>query len=194
MTKQRVTSRGSAMNLKTISYLKRRTAVLAIGQSTLRNQGAPGVAAAARQFLASMDLRHFAVDSEKSFLRVLDRETKKLMQALPVGTKNWGAARKALNIFLRDCVYDRFLCEHFGLAQIHPWLELPLDSYAAVGLGKTLLGSSLPKWDAIKRLKEEDSAAYQQVAREVASRLGCHPVDLDIYLWRQLGIEDIEGI
>jgi len=182
------------MNAKTIGYLKRRTAELAIGHSTLRNQGAPGVAAAARQFLASMDLRCFSVASEKTFFKSLDRMTQELVQALPVGTQNWGAARKALNIFLRDCVYDRFLCEHFGLAQIHPWLELPLDNYTAVGLGTTSLGSDLPKWDAIKRLKEKDSAEYQQVARQVASRIGCNRVDLDIYLWRQLGIEDIEQI
>ncbi len=182
------------MNAVTIGYLKHRTAELAIGHSTLRNQGAPLVAAAARQFLAGMDLAAFSVDSEEAFVTVLNSETANLVGVLPNRARNWGAARKALNIFVRDCVYDRFLCEHFTLAPIHPWLELPLDSYAAVGLRETSIGKRLPKWQTIKRLTQEDSAAYQQVACRVAARVGCYRVDLDIYLWRRIGIKDIAKV
>jgi len=194
MTTQPVTLPGQAMNAKTIGYLKCRTAELAIGNSTLRNQGAPRVAFAARQFLAAMNLQCFSVSSEEAYLRVIDRETAKLVQAFPSGARSWGAARKALNIFLRDCVYDRFLSAHFGLCQIHPWLELPLDSYTATGLRKTSCGTHLPPWDAIKRLTQEDSVAYQQVARQVAGHIGCNRVDLDIYLWRGIGIKDLEKV
>ena len=51
------------MNQETIGYLGRRTAQLAIGNSTLRNQGAPGVAKAARDFLANVDIKSFSVNS-----------------------------------------------------------------------------------------------------------------------------------
>ncbi|HOO51823.1 MAG TPA: hypothetical protein PLK94_11100 [Alphaproteobacteria bacterium] len=182
------------MSNKTIEYLRRRTAELAIGNSTLRNQGAPGVAKAARAFLSQLDLKSFSVSSEEKFVDALDRATEKLVQVLPYGARNWGTARKALNIFLRDCLYNQFLCTHFAISQVHPWLEVPLDSYVAKGLRGTFEGNCLPKWTTITGLEHEPSDQYQKVAGKVAEKIGCNRVDLDIYLWREVGIRELENV
>jgi hypothetical protein len=182
------------MNPKTINYLKKRTAELAIGNSTLRNQGAAGVAKAAREFLANVELKSFSVNSAQEFSEVLDRATVDLVQSLPDGARNWGTARKALNIFLRDCVYNRFLSSHFAISRIHPWLEVPLDNHVASGLRKTSYKKNLPRWGTIRRLTREDSDKYQEVAAQVADRIGCNRVDLDIYLWRQVGIKEMRNV
>lgn len=182
------------MNPKTIEYLRRRTAELAIGNSTLRNQGAPGVAKAARTFLSNLDLKSFAVTSEQEFSATLDRATTALTQALPQDARNWGTARKALNIFLRDCLYNQFLCSYFAISHVHPWLEVPLDSQVADGLRKTSEGNTLPKWTTIKGLKHKLSDRYQEVAGKVAKKIGCNRVDLDIYFWREVGIKELENI
>ena len=182
------------MNQKTIDYLKRRTAELAIGSSTLRNQGAAGVAKTTRQFLANLDLKFFSVNSVQEFNKILDRSTKNLIRVLPEGARNWGTARKALNIFLRDCVYNQFLSSHFVISRIHPWLEIPLDSHVASGLRATSYKKNLPRWVSIKRLKREDSGKYQDMAAKVADKMECNRVDLDIYLWRQLGIREIQNV
>jgi len=182
------------MNPKTIEHLRRRTAELAIGNSTLRNQGAPGVAKAARDFLANVDLKSFSANSAQEFSETLDRATADLVQALPQGARNWGTARKALNIFLRDCLYNQFLCSHFAISHIHPWLEVPLDSHVAKGLRRTSHGNELPKWATITGLEHERSDRYQEVAGKVAKRIGCNRVDLDIYLWREVGIRELENV
>jgi len=182
------------MKLKTIEYLKIRTAELSVGNSTLRNQGAPGVIKTARTFLAKLDLQDFSVNSEYGFYKILDDATNNLVKVLPTRAQHWGTARKAINIFLGDCVYNKFLCSQFDLIQIHPWLEIPLDSYVAKALCKTSIGSKLPKWVSITRLKPEISIEYQKVANQVAKIIGCYRVDLDIYLWREIGIKEIEGI
>jgi len=182
------------MKLKTIKYLKIRTAELSIGNSTLRNQGAAGVVKNARNFLAELDLLNFSVNSEYDFYKILDDATSNLVKALPTGARHWGTARKAINIFLRDCVYNKFLCSQFDLAKIHPWLEIPLDSYVAKALCKTSLGSKLPKWVSITRLKPKISIEYQKVATQVAEKIGCYRVDLDIYLWREIGINEIKSV
>ncbi len=182
------------MNQKTIAYLKRRTAELAIGSSTLRNQGAAGVVKVTRQFLANLDLKSFSVNSVQEFNKALDQSTEDLIQALPEGARNWGTARKALNIFLRDCIYNQFLSSHFVISQIHPWLEIPLDNHVASGLRMTSHKKNLPRWVSIKKLKRKDSDKYQDVAAKVADKIECNRVDLDIYLWRQVGIREIQNL
>ncbi|MDH4227196.1 MAG: hypothetical protein OEV59_05535 [Deltaproteobacteria bacterium] len=182
------------MNSKTIKYLQHRTAQLSIGSSTLRNQGAPGVAKATRTFLSELNLKSFSVTSKQKFSKALDHTTIALSKALPKGARNWGTARKAVNIFLRDCVYNRFLCSHFAIHLIHPWLEVPLDSHVANGLRETSMRNTLPKWTTIKKLERKVSDKYQEAATKVAEKVGCKRVDLDIYLWRQTGIKELKNI
>jgi len=35
---------------------------------------------------------------------------------------------------------------------------------------------------------------YQEVATQVAEKIGCYRVDLDIYLWREIGIKEVETV
>lgn len=46
----------------------------------------------------------FVVRSQPQFLAKLDAETCRLQTVLPAGTRHWGSARKALNLFLRDAL------------------------------------------------------------------------------------------
>src|SRR5262249_10494685 len=147
---------------------------VAIGTSTLRNQGASGVNRAARDFLASVDLATFAGNSEAEFLAELDAQTEGLRRRLPSGAQHWGTARKAVNLFLGEAYYHRVLCEQCGLAQIARFLEVPLDRQVAQFLWKKAsdAGSELPRWRKIKVLTPEHSRQYQEFATHYAQAYG----------------------
>ncbi len=162
-----------------------RTAELAIGTSTLRNQGAPGVVSAAREFLKELDLDLFRVRNRDSFHARLSAATRRLKGRLPKRARNWGAARKALNIFLRDALYNHYLRSRHGLERLEEWLEVPLDRDVATALRRETQGASLPRWKTIKRLTPKISRRYQAVAQVVARRKGTQRVHLDLYYWRR---------
>src|SRR5262249_29200793 len=89
---------------------------VAASSSSLRNAGAKGVVSAAQTCLRQLQLEDFAVQSEPKFRSVLDSHTERLRCTFPPEAQdNWGAARKVLNIFLRDAVYHRLLGEHYHL-------------------------------------------------------------------------------
>jgi len=158
---------------------------MAANGSSLRNQGAPGVVDAARRYLGSIDLRDLVVGSRAELSQVLDRHTEALVESFPKGAKNWGAARKVLNLFFRDCLYNTYLDRHFGLMKVRYLLEIPLDRYVAIGLRKDELGSDLPRWKAIKRVTRSENARYQDTALQVAEREDVARVDIDMWYWHQ---------
>lgn len=184
------------MNQKSFDLINRlrvRTAFLAIGRSTLRNQGAPGMVAEARQFLSEVDLRLFAVDNEKEFLALLDKHTALLASRFPHGGQgNWGAARKSINIFLRDVLYCRPLCEHYKLTNIEKWLEVPLDSNVHDGLLNDT-SNAIARWPGVKRLTPTISAQLQVAAYNVAKYLGVSRVHLDVRYWRKAALDELTG-
>lgn len=152
-----------------------RLANVVIDPGTLRNQGAKGVAKAARHFLVKLDLAGFIQDNEADFCKQLEKQTNQLCQSLPVGAQNWGAARKAINLFLEEAYYHRFVCEYYGLDKIKEYLEVPLDWQVATYLMKQAQKAKeieLPRWDSIKRLKREESRKYQDFARVLAKSQG----------------------
>jgi hypothetical protein len=159
------------------------TAIAAIGPSSLRNQGAPGLIGCVRQFLADLELQRFVVPRRLLFEDRLDEETEALLAILPVTTRSWGAARKALNLFLRDALYSAYLSSHFQLAQLEPWLEIPLDSTVARGLKSRDRAGHLPQWPGLKHLEPVISRLYQSTAAALAEEVGIARVHLDIYLW-----------
>ncbi|HEY9707785.1 MAG TPA: hypothetical protein V6D48_06230, partial [Oculatellaceae cyanobacterium] len=122
------------MNDEYIALLQRRIASTSVGPSTARGMGPRGTIKAARQFLADLDLRRLRKRSQSSFAAVLDSMTDELIAALPRKSQHWGSARKFLNIFLRGVIYNRYLCDHYSLYRLEPWLEIPLDSHVAKGL------------------------------------------------------------
>jgi len=175
------------MKKELIELLQYRTAEGAIGPSALRNQGKSGVLAAARRFLKAIDLFRFSVNTECEFKSILDEHTNDLMVTFPKGARHWGTARKALNLYLRDVLYNRYLSRHFGFRKVEKWLEVPLDSYVAKAIRKGFGIKDLPPWKGIKYLTPESSQAYQEAARRLASKGGFARVHLDVLFWRGLG-------
>lgn len=165
---------------KALKRVARRTA----NSSTLRNQGAPGVVRAARAFLVQLDPTWFVVPERRQFEVRLNAKTDGLRNRLPKGARNWGAARKALNLFLRGVLYHTYLAKAYGMARVRQWLEVPLDSYLAKGLADDESGVELPRWPGIKHLQPAQSALYQRAAASIARRRGVARIDLDLWYWR----------
>jgi hypothetical protein len=177
-----------------IPWLIKQQASSAVGSSTLRG-GVKGTVEQARKSLMTIEIgKYSSASAEHQFLTLLEKDTKKIMKSFPLGAReNWGAARKVINIFLRNLTYNKYTCEACKLVHIEKWLEVPLDSYVAKGLRNTQtetgLAPKLPRWHGIKRLKKENSNNYQVVASKIAEKKGINKVDLDICYWRNIGRE-----
>ena len=171
------------MNDEYTESLHKRIAKTAIGASTARRMGPKGTVAAARDYLGKLKLAKFSVSTEKEFKSVLNRATSEYVRKLPQEAQHWGAARTFLNLFLRDIVYNKYLCKRYRLGRIEPWLELPLDSNVGKGLKNEPEGQGLPRWttitgkDGIVSQKNKD---YQDVASQVAERRRVLRVELDL--------------
>lgn len=178
-----------------IDRLQVRIAMFAIGRSTLRSQGAPGMVAHARIFLRKVDLKTFSVATAEQFSDVLNTQTDLLAAGFPgAGKGNWGAARKSINIFLRDALYCRPLSDHFNLIGLEPWLEVPLDSNVYAGLVEDSDNPrTVPAWPGVKALTPKRSADFQDIASVIASSLGVARVHLDIRYWRKEAIDALAG-
>lgn len=177
------------MNDEFIKMMVRRVVEVAVSGQALRNQGAPGVVDAAKDHLLEIDLREWAQLDAGSFGPRLDAETAALVEKLPADARSWGAARKAINLVLRDAVYSADLCDHFSLRPLRPVLELPLDKHVGAGIAEDAVkfNLSVPAWKQIKTLAPSTSATYQDAASTIATRRGIHRVDLDLYYWRASG-------
>jgi hypothetical protein len=172
------------MNEDFISLMQKRIVRGSIGPSTLRGMGPKGTIERVRLYLCKIDLRDFKVRSGKGFNKVLDRHTSLLKRKLPKGAQHFGSTRKSLNIFLRGVNYNRFLCDHYNLYRLEPWLELPLDSHVAKGLKLEPEGKVLKGWKGVIHLKPNTNEEYQSVAKKVANRLGIYRIHLDLIYWR----------
>lgn len=147
--------------------------------------GPKGTVRAARKFLANLALSKFRLKTAKEFQAALDHSTDEFVKYLPRGAQNWGPARKFLNIFLRNIVYNRYLCDHYRLGRIVPWLEVPLDSHVARGLRGEPGGKKLPRWRTVIGLESYTNRIYQEFAAKVAAGKGCERVHLDLIYWRR---------
>ena len=165
-----------------IQTLQRFVATESVGPSALRNQG-KGVLGAAQGYLARLRLQSVPRSAPWLFRKWLDRRTGYLLNLLPIENRPWGAARKALNLFLRDVLNNRHLCHHYGLYPIEPWLEIPLDNAVARGLKTHAKGADLPQWPGLKGLTPPVSDRFQESAADRAMRMGIHRVQMDMYLW-----------
>ncbi|MGD0627080.1 MAG: hypothetical protein ABSB32_20530 [Thermodesulfobacteriota bacterium] len=176
------------MNEELIDFLRERTAESAAGTTALRNQGDKGVIHNARKFLRGLELYKFAeCTTEGLFSALLDEKTKALQESFPPAARNWGAARKVLNLYLRDVLYSRYLCKHFDFHHLEKWLEVPLDSFAAKGVQSDYRPQTLVNFPGIKHLTREVNQAYQEAAAAIASSRGYARVHLDVLYWRNIG-------
>lgn len=167
-----------------IKRMKDRIAELAVSASAVRNQGASGIPDAARNYLKTIDLRKFRTSTIGKFKDNLNRTTNILRIRLPRGAKNWGTARKIINLYLRDILYNHYLCKHFKFDKIEDWLEVPLDSYVARGIRREINDNSVPKWVNIKGLTISDNNKFQDAAYKIAKQKKVARVHLDLLYWR----------
>jgi hypothetical protein len=158
-----------------------------ISASTLRSQGAKGVVAIARQYLSDLNLQTFAVSNQEDFNSQLDKCTTSLQNHFPKGARNWGAARKALNIFLRNSFYNQFLFLRFNLSSAIAFYEVPMDSIVANELKEFDKHMVLPKWPGVKYLDKQTNAIYQSFLGQIAEQFAIKRVHLDVVLLQRLG-------
>lgn len=178
----------SELSQECLRILRYRLAHTAIGPSTARKMGPSGTIDRVRSFLQQVALEDFVAKDASTFREHLDRQTAVLQERAGVA---WGAARKFLNIFLRDALYNRWIYAEFGLGKIEHWLELPLDSHTAKGLRQATddhpeIAQQLPRWPGVVNLTPEQSNQYQRLASDVAALKQLARVHLDILYWRQM--------
>jgi len=176
------------MKFNESQYRQRRIAMLCASASSLRGQGPAGMIKSTRKFLARVHLEKFNELDGKAFNLRLNSLTRRLMRRFPMTARtNWGAARKVLNLFLRDALYDHHLNVRYSLHQIEPYLEVPLDRDVAEGLRSEREGGQLPPRFKIKTLTPQASKQYQDFAQRVAeNKKNPTPrVHLDLLYWRK---------
>lgn len=164
-----------------LKVVQLRAARLAATASSTRGQGAEGVVACAREFLGALSLRDFGTGDERAFARRLELATSDLCECLPKPARNWGLARKLLNIFLRDSLYTGYLATEHRLVEAERLFEVPLDAITAKRIRTEV--PALSRWPGVKHLDSATSAAYQEAALHIARRYGVARVHLDAYWW-----------
>ncbi|WP_370152099.1 hypothetical protein [Ferrovibrio sp.] len=162
----------------------------AVGGSALRNQGAPDMVKTARGYLETVDLKALADCNQDQYMAVLDQMTDELANRFPDGGQgNWGAARKATNIFLFACCRELVFSRAYGLDRLKTYLEMPLDSYAIKYLRNKARSANektaLDDWTAIRTLTKPLSDRIQEFAAAVARREGCFRCELDLIAWTE---------
>ena len=156
----------------------------AIGASALRNQGVEDLIQHCRDYCKKVDLNKIP-DQADAFTEWLDAQTEALMQGAPEGaTENFGAARKALNLFLRSAAYNVTLNTEYDLDKLLPVLEIPLDSYAAMHL-KAHDKALSKKWVGLKYVTRAEHSKYQLSAPQLAKQWQVNRVDLDVFFYRK---------
>jgi hypothetical protein len=167
-----------------LAKLQRFVAESMISHSALRNVGAAGAVQRARDFLALLSLRGLHRVKSAGYLSWLDSNTERLRLSLPPPAQRWGAARKAMNIFMRSVTYTTPLAEAYRLQHLLPYLEVPLDRDVAIGL-KMRQGNTVAVWKSIVSLTPDIHRRYQRAAMCDAQERRVHRADLDVFYWRQ---------
>ncbi|PRY87073.1 hypothetical protein [Mongoliibacter ruber] len=174
-----------------LRQIQRRVAQTAVGPSAIRNQGASGLVEISRTYFEkTIDLKEFRNKlTSRNYILFLDDLSNDLKSKFPKGGQNWGAARKGLNLFFRDVVYNKYLADHLEIPtdlkdnfDTIRQLEVPLDRDVATSL--TRIYDDLPKWTTIKELNSRLSKIYQDKALLHSDRKGIARIHLDLVFWR----------
>ena len=173
-----------------LEVMQKRIASGAVTPSAARNMGPRGTVRAARKFLADKIALRDVGASGQNYPQLLDGLTRRLVRTLPKQAQHWGAARKFLNIFLRDAAYNIYLRSAYRLDRIENQLEVPLDSHMARELKQAMRNlninnPSLPRWKTVISIDSRINKRYQDVARKIARRERIDPVHLDVIAWRK---------
>ena len=175
--------------------LHRRLSQIAIGASSIRNQGSGGLIEILREYFETeIDLGQFikSLVVETQYEEFLNRHTSHILARFPDKAKSWGAARKGLNLFLREIIYSKFFSHRFSIPdnfddfnQMVKFMEVPLDKEVALGLIVDSNGK-LPKWINIKHLTPTISETYQNQAFIIAAQENLARVNLDLKYCRTI--------
>lgn len=174
--------------------LKRNLTERSVWPSATRGQVEAGGLQKLRDALCGISVKDLAsLGSRSDFEGWLHGQTDALLQETEEYSVMWGTARKSLNLWLRDLVYNHHFRAVYRLERLEPWLEVPLDRHSAEFIAKQAVrlnieSPSLPRWKSISELSEEASEAYQQAARKVVrapefSYLQ-HAIHIDLVAWR----------
>lgn len=170
-------------NEEFIRDVQRFISVSAVGVSALRRQG-KGVIPKIQTYLASINLSFFhSIKDHNEFKLWLNGQTEAIVSINHSPSIKWGAARKSLNLFLRDCLYNKYLSHKYNIGNAETFLEIPLDSIVAKKLKQDAGWGRLPAWDGLNNLKIVDSELFQQHASHMASQKEMPRVHLDVGLW-----------
>lgn len=164
-----------------LSTMQRLCAREAVGVTALRGQ-APGTLRTTHAFLDVLDLSKVP-KNRTAYVAWLDKMTSKLVERLPGSARPWGTARKALNLFMRTSLYNRYMNKAYHLDQSEIWMEIALDSAVAHGLKQNAGRGALPPWPGLKKLTKSVSEKFQAVAQQMADQRRIAKVHLDMYLW-----------
>ena len=162
--------------------IQRHIAFSAIGPTTLRNMGADRQRIC-KWLACNADLSDFA---KKPVGDVLDEWSDALAK---IEAGPWGAIRKAINLFLRDCALNHLTRVKYELAKIEPLLEIPLDSRTMKAIRATKEAKeSMPVVSWVKDLDADLSDQYQRIAKRHAAKRHADEeemlrVELDIRWW-----------
>ncbi len=166
-----------------IRDLQRFTALTAVNVTALRRQGV-GVIGRIQSYLANLDLSGLAaLQHEDGFGVWLQNTTQGMVSSKGCPEIRWGAARKALNLFLRDALYSKYISRQYGLEHVEKWLEAPLDSVVAQYLKRKAGRGQLPVWNGLRHLTPEESEQFQRHASRLARQRGLARVHLDVGIW-----------
>lgn len=169
------------MNSELLSRMQKFTARYAGSAATFRGRQ-KGTVEAAREFLGGLALDRFVTSDPARFRRELNSVTDALTDVIP--GKEWGFARNAVNIFLRDCLYNTYLRERYGLTRAEPFMEIALGWAVADALRKR--DRTLPAWTNTYSLDRYTNHQYQSAADRIAGRKGFARVHLDALYWTRM--------
>ena len=171
-------------NKKFLASVRKFTAIQAVGASAVRGQPA-GTLGKIHAYLGRLRLDRLSGMDCTEYTRWLNAHTRNLQKKKLRGRKvPWGIARKAMNLFMRSCLYNTYLCRKFHFARVQRHMEIPLDGTVARGLKKEAGRGKLPPWPRLIRLKSGVSEQFQDYADKHARRVGLPGrVFLDNDLW-----------
>ena len=177
-----------------LKHIHRRIAQTAIGASAIRNQGGKGIIYSLRGYFENkITIQTFieSINDKRKYQSFLTRHTEKVLKDFPPNAQSWGAARKGLNLFFRDIIYNKFLSHYYHVPtnfskfnQFVQHLEVPLDKEVGLRIRRDSI-SKAPRWNSIKSLNPELSEEFQMHANIVAQKLKIARVNLDLIYWRE---------
>lgn len=134
-------------------------------------------------YTAALDLSRFSTKKPDPFKQALNESTRELAELLSAERRSWGLARTALNLFLKEAHYNRYLSEVNDLFLSEHFFETPINDVSAEALRKQKSASKLSEWNGLHFFDQEKSDEYQAYAADLAKEMGVSRVHLGLFLW-----------